>query len=56
MSFEADEVTMLAGLRHGETLGSPVAIVIGNTEWPTWRTVMSPDEVDPDELAGLARN
>ena len=56
MSFEADEVTMLAGLRHGETLGSPVAIVIGNTEWPKWRTVMSPDEVDPDELAGLARN
>jgi len=56
MSFEADEVTMVAGLRHGETLGSPVSIIIGNTEWPKWRTVMNPDEVDPSELEGLARN
>lgn len=56
MSFEADEVRLLAGFRHGETLGSPVAILIGNTEWPKWERVMSPDEVDPDELAGLARN
>ena len=34
MKFEADEVTLLAGVRHGETLGSPIAIMIGNTEWP----------------------
>ena len=56
MKFEADEVTMLTGVRHGETLGSPIAIMIGNTEWPKWETVMNPDAVDPDVLAGQARN
>lgn len=56
MKFEADEVTILAGVRHGETLGSPVAIMIGNTEWPKWQTVMSADPVPPEELEKLARN
>ncbi len=56
MKFEADEVTLLAGVRHGETLGSPIAIMVGNTEWPKWETVMAPDEVDAEVLAGLARN
>ncbi len=56
MKFEADEVTLLGGFRHGETLGSPVAIMIGNTEWPKWQQVMAPGEVDADELASLARN
>ena len=56
MKFEADEVTLLAGVRHGETLGSPVAIMIGNTEWPKWQTVMAPDPVSEHELAALARN
>lgn len=56
MKFEADEVTLLAGVRHGETLGSPVAIMVGNSEWPKWETVMSPDPVDADELDSLARN
>lgn len=52
MKFEADEVTLLGGVRHGRTLGSPVAIMIGNTEWPKWTTVMSTDPVDPAELDG----
>ena len=56
MKFEADEVTLLAGIRHGETLGSPVAIEVGNTEWPKWETVMAADPVPAEELAGLARN
>ncbi|MGC3956224.1 MAG: chorismate synthase [Propionicimonas sp.] len=56
MKFEADEVTLLTGVRHGETLGSPVAILIGNTEWPKWETVMSPDPVPTEELEALARN
>ena len=56
MKFEADEVTLLTGVRHGETLGSPVAIMVGNTEWPKWETVMAPDEVDPALLAEQARN
>lgn len=56
MSFEQDEVEVLGGLRHGVTLGSPVAIRIGNTEWPKWQAVMATDPVDPEQLAGLARN
>lgn len=42
MRFEQDEVTLLGGVRHGRTLGSPVAIEIGNTEWPKWEQEMSP--------------
>ncbi len=42
MRFEQDEVTLLGGVRHGRTLGSPVAILIGNTEWPKWQEEMSP--------------
>src|SRR5450631_1500528 len=56
MSFERDEVTILGGVRHGLTLGSPVAVQIANTEWPKWETVMSADPVAPDVLDGLARN
>ncbi|MGA9346609.1 MAG: chorismate synthase, partial [Nocardioidaceae bacterium] len=56
MSFEQDEVTLLGGVRHGRTIGSPIALTIGNTEWPKWQQVMAPDPVDPDVLAGLARN
>ncbi|MFE4972983.1 chorismate synthase [Kitasatospora sp. NPDC056651] len=56
MKFEQDEVTFLGGVRHGLTMGSPVAIMVGNTEWPKWEQVMSADPVDPEVLAGLARN
>ncbi len=56
MSFEQDEVTLIGGVRHGATIGSPIAIRIGNTEWPKWQEVMSPDEVDQAVLADLARN
>ena len=50
MKFEQDQVTMLAGVRHGVTLGGPIAIEVGNTEWPKWETVMAADPVDPAEL------
>ncbi|MGW0805498.1 chorismate synthase [Nonomuraea sp. NPDC002799] len=56
MKFEQDQVTISGGVRHGRTMGSPVAIRIGNTEWPKWEKVMSADPVDPAELEGLARN
>ncbi len=56
MKFEADEVTLVGGVRHGLTQGGPVAIGVGNTEWPKWERVMSADPVDADELAALARN
>jgi chorismate synthase len=56
MKFEQDEVRILGGVRHGVTLGGPVAIEVGNTEWPKWETVMSADPVDADVLAAQARN
>lgn len=49
MKFEADEVSLLTGIRHGKTLGSPIAIMIGNSEWPKWTTIMSADPVDLDD-------
>jgi chorismate synthase len=42
MRFEQDEITLLGGIRHGRTLASPVAIEIGNTEWPKWQQEMDP--------------
>lgn len=56
MKFEADKVRLLGGIRHGQTLGGPVAIEIANTEWPKWQTVMSADPVDAEVLAEQARN
>jgi chorismate synthase len=56
MSFEQDELEIVGGIRHGKTLGSPVAMRIGNSEWPKWEQVMAADPVDPAELEGLARN
>lgn len=56
MKFEQDQVRFIGGLRHGSTMGGPIAVEVGNTEWPKWEQVMSPDPVDPEVLAGLARN
>lgn len=56
MSFEADELEVIGGIRHGLTLGSPVALRIGNSEWPKWEQVMAADPVDPEVLDGLKRN
>jgi chorismate synthase len=58
MKFERDQVTLLGGVRHGSTLGGPIAMEIANTEWPKWQTVMSADPVDPAALDrdGGARN
>jgi chorismate synthase len=55
MKFERDQVTVLAGVRHGITLGGPIAVEIGNSEWPKWEAVMAADPVDPTEL-DVARN
>jgi chorismate synthase len=50
MKFEQDEVRLLAGVRHGLSQGGPVAVEIGNTEWPKWSDVMSADPVPPEAL------
>lgn len=55
MKFEQDQVRMLTGVRFGSTLGSPIAIEIGNTEWPKWTEVMSADPLD-HELKREGRN
>lgn len=56
MKFEKDQVSVIGGIRHGITQGGPVAIEVGNTEWPKWEKVMSPDPVPAEELDGVARN
>ncbi|MGW3468111.1 chorismate synthase [Saccharopolyspora sp. NPDC000995] len=56
MNFEADELELIGGIRHGRTQGGPIAIRIGNTEWPKWEEVMAADPVDEDVLSSLARN
>jgi chorismate synthase len=56
MKFEQDEVELTGGVRHGCTMGGPVAVRVGNTEWPKWETVMSADPVDETVLAEQARN
>ena len=55
MKFEQDKVRLLTGVRHGSTLGSPIAIEIANTEWPKWVEVMSADPLDR-ELPREGRN
>ncbi len=50
MRFEADEITLLGGIRHGRTLGSPVAVEIANTEWPKWTEEMSPEPGAPSKV------
>jgi chorismate synthase len=56
MAFEQDAVTISGGIRHGVTIGSPVSVIVGNSEWPKWETVMAADPVDADLLAAQARN
>ena len=52
MKFEQDEVSLSGGVRHGLTMGGPVAITVANTEWPKWQDVMSADPVDESKLSG----
>ena len=56
MKFEADEMEFLGGVRHGRTQGGPIAVRVGNSEWPKWEQVMSADPVDAEVLDGLSRN
>ena len=52
MQFEQDEVSISGGVRHGLTMGGPVAITVANTEWPKWQDVMSADPVTEEKLTG----
>ncbi len=59
MRFEQDQVTLVGGVRHGRTLGSPIAIEIANTEWERnpekWQTEMSPAAEDGPTAAPLTQ-
>lgn len=55
MTFEEDRVEVLGGLRHGHTLGSPLAIMVANSEWPKWTEVMAPDPVADSETLTTGR-
>ena len=55
-TFEADVVSILGGIRHGQSQGGPIALQIGNSEWPKWSKVMAPEKIDEEELKELARN
>lgn len=47
MTLETDDLEILGGVRHGRTLGSPVAVLVRNTEWPRWQEDMSPGPGEP---------
>src|SRR5919112_4795501 len=51
MRFEEDRLEVLGGLRHGRTLGSPLAVRIDNSEWPKWTEAMAPDPVEDPAAA-----
>ena len=55
-NFEADVVTIKGGIRLGESQGGPIAIEVGNSEWPKWEKVMSADPLPDSEIKDLARN
>ena len=55
-NFEADKVSIIGGIRLGQTQGGPVSIQIANSEWPKWEKVMSADPVPDEEIKDLARN
>ena len=55
-NFEADVVTIKGGMRLGESQGGPIAIEVGNSEWPKWEKVMSADPIPESEIKDLARN
>ena len=55
-NFEADKVTIIGGIRHGQSQGGPIAIEIANSEWPKWEKVMAADPVPQEEIENLGRN
>lgn len=54
MQIEQDRIELLSGVRAGETIGSPIAMLIRNRDWKNWGEIMNP-ALNPDEPAGAAR-
>jgi len=55
MKIEKDAVEVLSGVRHGRTLGSPVALLVRNRDFENWRDVMSPDPPPPEKPRRVLR-
>jgi chorismate synthase len=55
-NFEADKVSILGGVRLGQSQGGPISVQVGNSEWPKWEKVMSADPLPIEEIKDLARN
>ena len=55
-NFEADKISIIGGVRLGQSQGGPISIQVANSEWPKWEKVMSADPVDASEIESLARN
>lgn len=51
MQIESDQVTILSGLRQGFTIGSPIACLIENKDWPNWKNIMDPFKPIPGRLS-----
>ncbi|HEX8671409.1 MAG TPA: chorismate synthase, partial [Longimicrobium sp.] len=51
MRIESDRAEILSGVRHGETLGSPIALLVRNRDWANWTEAMSPEPVEGDDEA-----
>lgn len=55
MKFEEDVLQILGGVRHGKSIGGPISLLIENSEWPKWETVMSSEPVEQAVLDELSR-
>jgi chorismate synthase len=55
MAIERDRAEIKAGIRRGETLGSPIALEIRNRDWANWQHTMSADAVPDESLPGARR-
>ena len=54
-AIEQDRAEIVAGVRHGSTLGSPILLLVANRDWENWTRVMQVEELDGDAVAELAR-
>jgi chorismate synthase len=55
MAIESDQVEILSGVRHGLTLGTPIALLVRNRDWVNWQWTMAVDQAPPDSAGGAHR-
>ncbi|MGE3844163.1 MAG: chorismate synthase [Vicinamibacterales bacterium] len=55
MAIESDEVEVLGGIRRGETMGGPVAMIVRNRDWKNWQKTMNIEDPAPEDATGATR-